>query len=170
MPASPLALQDEVAHAVIDRTLALCAKFPLATLLNALWNALGIIGPQAVKRTSDNIKSNILIQLPHREIVALLIVVRHTIRADSDIDAPHFNACDSFQLDLSFMPEPRRTEKHVPCLYFRALTHEFCTSFVSFLLFDGWTVAKVSAATTLGTRLAISVPASVPRFRQKPPA
>jgi hypothetical protein len=57
MPASPLALQDEVesaalsrcrghlrpAHAVIDRTLALRAKFPLATLLNALWNALGII-------------------------------------------------------------------------------------------------------------------------------
>jgi hypothetical protein len=43
----------------------------------------------------------------------------------SDTDAPHFNACDSFQLDLSFMPEPRLTEKHVPCLYFRALTHEF---------------------------------------------
>ena len=41
----------------------------------------------------------------------------------------------------------------------------FHTSFINFPLFDGCTAAKVSAATTFGDRLSISVPPSVPRFQ-----
>jgi hypothetical protein len=89
--------------------------------------------------------------------------------APSDFYRPYLNARHGFELQLPPVLETRRTKKHMRAFASGHVRTSFCKSFESFLLLDGRTAANVSAATTLGLTLSISVPVRGPKIETKSP-